>query len=145
MGAFARHSVPDRNDASVATRLRPWPHVHARGRVSDGHVLAFGIGSPQNLLRPLGLAPLACLALSLGAIALFYFYTRSQPTEMTATAPEGLNAAAEALRHMPGDGVLVLPFMCADYVAYASGKQVLWGGHCGDLRPLAARRGTRPR
>lgn len=44
--------------------------------------------------------------------------------------PDDLRAAAEALRNLPGDGVLVLPFM------YASRKNVLWGGHCGDLRPL---------
>ncbi len=74
--------------------------------------------------------------LSLGAIGFFYLYTRSRTTEMTATVPEPLNAAAEALRRLPGDGVLVLPFMYADYVAYASGKKVLWGGRCGDLRPL---------
>jgi hypothetical protein len=100
------------------------------------YVLAFGIGTPQGLLRPLGLATLACMALSLGAIGVFYAYTRSRTTEMTATVPEPLKAAAEALRALPGDGVLVLPFMYADYVAYASGKKVLWGGHCGDLRPL---------
>jgi hypothetical protein len=100
------------------------------------YVLAFGIGTPQGLLRPLGLATLACMALSLGAIGVFYAYTRSRTTEMTATVPEPLKAAGEALRALPGDGVLVLPFMYADYVAYASGKKVLWGGHCGDLRPL---------
>ena len=55
---------------------------------------------------------------------------------MTATVPDELQAAAVALRRLPDDGVLVLPFMYADCVAYASGKKVLWGGHCGDLRPL---------
>ncbi len=100
------------------------------------YVLAFGIGTPDGLKRPLGLATLACLTLSVAAIAFFYRYTRSRPTEMTARGPGELQAAAEALRRAPEDGVLMLPFMYADSVAYASGKKVLWGGHCGDLRPL---------
>ncbi len=79
---------------------------------------------------------LACLVLSVAAIASFYLYTRSRPTELTASVPAELQAAAEARRRAPEDGVLVLPFMYADYVANASGKRVLWGGHCGDLRPL---------
>jgi hypothetical protein len=100
------------------------------------YVLAFGIGTPEGLLRPLGLATLACLALSLLAIGFFYLYTRSRLTELTASVPVELRAAAEVLRRLPGDGVLVLPYMYADYVAYSSGKKVLWGGHCGNLRPL---------
>ncbi len=72
---------------------------------------------PEGLLHPVGLATLACLLLSLGAIGSFYSYARSRPTELTARVPDELRAAAEALRNLPGDGVLVLPFMYADYVA----------------------------
>jgi peptidoglycan biosynthesis protein MviN/MurJ (putative lipid II flippase) len=42
------------------------------------YVLAFGIGTPQGLLRPVGLATLESMALSLGAIGFFYAYTRSR-------------------------------------------------------------------
>ena len=128
--------------AVVATLLPPLRafgpgRTYMRAAVfPTAYVLAVGIGTADGLLRPLGLATLACLALSLAAIAFFYRYTRSRPTELTATVPEELEAAAGALRRLPHDGVLVLPFMYADYVAYASGKRVLWGGHCGDLRPL---------
>ena len=36
------------------------------------------------------------------------------------------------LRELPAGGVLVLPYMYADYVCYWSGRPVVWGGHCGN-------------
>jgi hypothetical protein len=101
------------------------------------YTLAVGIGTRQGLLRPVGVATLLGLAVSVAAIAFFYVYTR-QASERTASVPEGLADAVRHLGGLPGDGVLCLPYMYADYVCYNSGKSVLWGGHCGDLRRLEA-------
>jgi hypothetical protein len=101
------------------------------------YTLAFAIGSPVGLLRPVGLATLACLAASVLAVGFFYLYARRLAPEQTASVPPGLAEATAALAALPGNGgVLVLPYMYADYVCYHSGKPVLWGGHCGDLRRL---------
>src|SRR5438105_15843631 len=54
-------------------------------------------------------------------------------TEHTAQTPPDLAQAAAYLRGLPGDRVLVLPTMYADFVAYAARKAVVWGGHSGDL------------
>jgi hypothetical protein len=102
------------------------------------YVLAFAIGTPAGLGRPIGLAALACLALSIAAIGFFLLFVRSRSTAHTSATPRGLGEACAVLRSLPNDGVLVMPFMQADYVAFESGKRVLWGGHCGDLRPLEA-------
>jgi hypothetical protein len=97
------------------------------------YTIAAGIGRPAGLLRPLGLATLACLALSLGAVVFFCLYVRGRPTEQTASIPEGLTRATRVLSELPPGGVLVLPFMYADYVCYQAGRPVVWGGHCGNL------------
>lgn len=57
-------------------------------------------------------------------------------TEQTAQTPPDLADAASYLHGLPGQRVLVLPNMYADFVAYASGKAVVWGGHSGDLSRL---------
>src|SRR5258708_27601504 len=54
-------------------------------------------------------------------------------TEHTAQTPPDLAEAAAYLRQLPGHGVLVLPSMYADYVAYNARKAVVWGGHSGNL------------
>ncbi len=100
------------------------------------YTLGVAIGSLQGFPRPIGIVPLVCLAASLAAIAFFWVYSHRQATERTASVPPGLARAVEHLSRARGDGVLVLPNMYADYVAYNAGKQVLWGGHCGDLRRL---------
>jgi hypothetical protein len=103
------------------------------------YTLAFAIGSPVGLTRPVGIVTLACLGASLLAVGFFLVYTRRLAPEQTASVPPGLAEATAALAALPGNGgVLVLPFMYADYVCYHSGKPVLWGGHCGDLRRFEA-------
>jgi hypothetical protein len=98
------------------------------------YTLAAGIGNPKGLLRPLGLVTAACLIASVAAIAFFVGYVRSRRTEHTATVPSGLATMAARLAHLPTGSVFVMPYMYADYVAYASGQPVVWGGHCGNLR-----------
>jgi hypothetical protein len=102
------------------------------------YVIALGIGSTRRLTSPFGLLAVGCLAASALAIAFFFVYTRGRATERTATTPEGLARAAEHLATLPEGGVFCLPYMYADYVAYASGKPILWGAHCGDLRAIEA-------
>jgi hypothetical protein len=55
-------------------------------------------------------------------------------TEHTAQTPPDLAEAAAHLRTLPGQRVLVLPSMYADFVTYNARKAVVWGGHSGDLR-----------
>ena len=97
------------------------------------YILAYRIGTPAGLLRPFGLLVLACLSLSVAAIAFFCLYVRRQATELTSSVPQGLVEATRALAELPPGGVFVLPYMYADYVCYRSGKPVVWGGHCGNL------------
>lgn len=103
------------------------------------YTLAVSIGTVRSMTTSrVGLVTLACLVASGLSIAFFYVYTWRRATERTADTPPGLAAAAARLAELPGDGVFCLPYMYADYVCYESGKSVLWGGHCGDLRPLEA-------
>jgi hypothetical protein len=102
------------------------------------YTLAVGIGSVYGILLPLGLVTLACLLLSISGIAYFYRYMARRTTEQTASAPPGLVRAVEYLATLPGDGVLCLPTMYADYTCYNAGKKILWGGHCGDLTRFEA-------
>lgn len=97
--------------------------------------LAAGIGGRHGLFRPLGAVSIASLLLSLGAIAFFWRYVRARPSEQTASVPPDLERAVERLRDLPEQGALFcLPYMYMDYVGYHSGRAVVWGGHCGDLR-----------
>jgi hypothetical protein len=98
------------------------------------YTIAAGIGTTEGLGRPLGLVTMGCLGASLAAIAFFYVAVRRKPTEQTASIPDGLAQAVRALSAQPPGGVFVLPYMYADFVGYASGRPVVWGGHCGDLR-----------
>jgi hypothetical protein len=95
--------------------------------------LAYQVGSPSGLRRPFGLLVLACLGLSVAAIAFFCLYVRGQATELTSSVPAGLMEATRVLADLPAGAVFVLPYMYADYVCYRSGKPVVWGGHCGNL------------
>jgi hypothetical protein len=102
------------------------------------YTLGVAVGHPSHLGSPVGVATLAGIASSLAGVAAFIVYTRRRRTEHTAAVPPGLRAAVERLRGLPGDGVFCLPLSYADYTTYHSGKSVLWGGHCGDLRALAS-------
>jgi hypothetical protein len=101
------------------------------------YTLALGMGSASGLVRPIGIMILTALCASAAAILYFFLYSRRQGAgSVTSYVPDGLARAAAYLASCPGDGVLVLPSVYADYTCYHSGKSVLWGGHCGDLRRL---------
>lgn len=100
------------------------------------YTLAVGIGSVHGFRTPVGVATVIGLIGSIGAISFFWLYSRHKTIEATASLPAGLAEAVRHLAQLPGDGVLCLPYIYADYTCYNSGKRVLWGGHCGDLRPL---------
>lgn len=101
---------------------------------------AFTLAMRSGFPSPIPVAATVAVAfgLSLAAVAYFVFYTRTRSTERTSSAPPGLVRVAARLRALPGDGVLVLPPMYADYVCYNSGKRTLWGGHSGDLTRFEA-------
>jgi hypothetical protein len=94
--------------------------------------LAVGIGSLAGFRRPLGIATLICLGMSVASIVFFWSHSR-RSAMATSFVPDGLRQAVSRLASLPGEGVLVLPDIYADYACYHSGKRVLWGGHSGDL------------
>jgi hypothetical protein len=102
------------------------------------YTLAVGIGSVRGFHAPVGIATLIGLAGSIGAIGFFWLYSRRKATEDTASVPSGLSDAVRHLAALPGEGVFCLPYLYSDYTCYNSGKRVLWGGHCGDLRRFEA-------
>lgn len=79
---------------------------------------------------------LPAFAASLAGLAYFYRYIHTRRTEHTATAPPGLQAATQYLASLDCERFACLPTMYADYIAYHTGKQVLWGGHSGDPERL---------
>lgn len=102
------------------------------------YTLAVGIGSPSHLTTTaVGRATLAALAASSLAIAFFWAYTRRRRTERTESVPDDLRQAVAALSGLPPGGLMVLPYMYADYACYDSGRPILWGGHSGDLSAFA--------
>jgi len=130
---------------SIAATLLPPLRAFGPGRsymkaavLPTAYTLAAGVGSLAGLATPVGRVTLACLGLSMLAIGFFYWYERTRLTEQTASLPKGLASAVEHLAGLPGEAFLCLPTVYADYACYDSGKRVLWGGHCGDLRKLEA-------
>lgn len=95
--------------------------------------LALATSGITGLASPLGLAVAGALAASLASVVAFLLVVRRRTTEHTAIVPADLAAISADLSVQEGDGVLVLPTMYSDYLCYASGKRVLWGGHSGDL------------
>src|SRR5207244_5184801 len=80
-----------------------------------------------------GLALVFSLIASFAALAYFYRVMARRETEHTAQTPPDLAEAAAYLRRLPGERVLVLPSMYADFVAFNANKAVVWGGHSGNL------------
>ena len=97
------------------------------------YILAAGIGTPEGLLKPAGLATLAALGASVLSILFFLVYTRSKKNEITAHVPRGLREMAECLAGLPEGGVVCLPGGYSDYITYQTGRPVLWGSHSGSL------------
>lgn len=94
--------------------------------------LALTIG-PGTRGVPYEMLLAGAVVLSTIAIGIFVVYTRRRATERTSSVPADLITITRLLSAKPQDGVLVLPFMYADYVSYNARKSVLWGGHSGDL------------
>ncbi len=111
--------------------LGPGVHYMKLSVFPSAYALAVAVNVQEGALVRLTLL-LAVIA-SLAALAYFYRYMATRRTEHNAETPPDLAAAAAYLRTLPGGNVLVLPNMYADYVAYAAGKAVVWGGHSGNL------------
>jgi hypothetical protein len=95
--------------------------------------LALLVGAPGSWTSAAGLIVALSFFLSIGAIVTLYIYLRLRPSEQTSSTPPDLASVASDLRGRAGDRVLCLPTMYSDFLSYASGKSVLWGGHSGDL------------
>ncbi len=99
--------------------------------------LALALG-PRAIGHPLDQIVAAGAIASMAAVIFFVAYTRRRTTERTSSAPSELSRVTRTLSSLPKDGVLVLPYMYADFVCYHSGKKTLWGGHSGDLSRFEA-------
>src|SRR5438876_917345 len=113
--------------------LGPGFHYMKTSVFPSAYVLSVTVNIQEGALTPVGLALLISIIASVAAIAYFYRLMARRETEHTAQTPPDLAEAASFLRSLPGGRVLVLPTMYADFVAYAAGKAVVWGGHSGDL------------
>jgi hypothetical protein len=87
----------------------------------------------EGAISAVGLALVISVIASFAAIAYFYRLMARRETEHTAQTPPDLAEAASHLRRLPGQRVLVLPSMYADFVAFNADKAVVWGGHSGNL------------
>jgi hypothetical protein len=109
-----------------------FPTAYTLGALVVGgstHPLSPGMG--PLMTREL-LVALAGFPASMFSLWYFYRYIKTRKSEHTATAPPGLQSAARYLASLPGKSFACLPTMYADYLAYQTGKRVLWGGHSGD-------------
>lgn len=97
------------------------------------YILAAAIGTPMGLLSAPGLATLAAIGASAVSIVFFLVYMRGKKNELTAHIPPGLGALAARLGSLPEGGVVCLPGGYSDYIAYRTGRPVLWGSHSGSL------------
>jgi hypothetical protein len=116
--------------------LGPGFHYMKASVFPSAYTLAAAVNQ-EGALSAVGVTLLVSLVASFGALAYFYRAMTVRRTEHTAQTPPDLAEAAGHLRTLPGKAVLVLPNMYADFVAYHTGKAVVWGGHSGDLTRLA--------
>ena len=117
--------------------LGPGIHYMKASVFPTAYALAVAVNIQEGTVSFVGLAVLISLIASFAALAYFYRYMATRRSEHTASTPPDLAEAAEYLKSLPGKNVLVLPTMYADYVAYASAKGVVWGGHSGNLDRLS--------
>ena len=97
------------------------------------YVLAAATSTPSGFLRLHALATLAAWAASVASIVFFLTYMRNKDNELTAHVPPGLKAMAAELALRKTGGVVCLPGGYSDYIAYNTGRAVLWGSHSGSL------------
>jgi hypothetical protein len=114
--------------------LGPGFHYMKTSIFPTAYVLSVTVNIQEGAISAVGLGLVISVIGSFAALAYFYRVMARRETEHTAQTPPDLAEAAVYLRRLPGERVLVLPTMYADFVAYASGKGVVWGGHSGDLR-----------
>jgi hypothetical protein len=116
--------------------LGPGFHYMKTSVFPTAYVLSVTVNIQEGAISWVGLALVIAMIASFAALAYFYRLMATRQTEHTAQTPPDLAEAAEYLRRLPGERVLVLPTMYADFVAYASRKAVVWGGHSGNLAKL---------
>ena len=109
-------------------------HLHMKASVMPtAFTLALVVGGEDGWRSFGGAVTALSFVASIAAIAIFYRYLRTRTSEHTSSTPPDLQLTAAELAAAEGDGVLCLPPMYADFLSFASGKKVLWGGHSGDL------------
>ena len=116
--------------------LGPGFHYMKASVFPTAYTLAVAVNIREGGVSVVGVMLLLSFLASFAALAYFYRVMALRQTEQTAQTPPDLADAASYLHGLPGQRVLVLPNMYADFVAYASGKAVVWGGHSGDLSRL---------
>jgi uncharacterized membrane protein YvlD (DUF360 family) len=116
--------------------LGPGFHYMKASVFPTAYTLAVAVNIREGGLQPVDFALFLSFLGSFVALAYFYRVMDKRQTEQTASTPPDLAEAAVYLARQPGERVLVLPTMYADFVAYNAGKSVVWGGHSGDLSRL---------
>ena len=113
--------------------LGPGFHYMKTSVFPTAYTLAVAVNIQEGAVSLVGLAVLGSIIASFAALAYFYRVMARRQTEHTAQTPPDLAEAAVHLRSLPGERVLVLPSMYADFISYNARKSVVWGGHSGDL------------
>jgi hypothetical protein len=113
--------------------LGPGFHYMKTSVFPTAYTLAVAVNVQEGAVSLVGLTVLISIIASFAALAYFYRVMARRETEHTAQTPPDLAEAAAHLRTLPGQRVLVLPSMYADFVCYNAEKAVVWGGHSGDL------------
>lgn len=116
--------------------LGPGFHYMKASVFPSAYALAVVVNVYEGAFSLSGLMLVVSLIGSLAALSYFYRYMARRQTEHTAQTPPDLAEAAQYVRTLPVSRLLVLPSMYADYLAYASQKAVVWGGHSGNLDRL---------
>jgi hypothetical protein len=113
--------------------LGPGFHYMKTSVFPTAYALAVTVNIQEGAISAVGLALLISIVASFAALAYFYRVMARRETEHTSQTPPDLADAADYLRTLPGERVLVLPTMYADFVSYGARKAVVWGGHSGNL------------
>lgn len=113
--------------------LGPGFHYMKTSVFPTAYVLSVAVNIQEGTFSIVGLALLISVIASFAALAYFYRVMARRETEHTAQTPPDLAEAARYLKHLPGQRVLVLPSVYADFVSYNAQKSVVWGGHSGNL------------
>ena len=117
--------------------LGPGFHYMKTSVFPTAYVLSVTVNIQEGAISAVGLALVVSVIASFAALAYFYRVMARRETEHTAQTPPDLAEAAAYVRSLPGQRVLVLPTMYADFIAYGARKAVVWGGHSGNLKKFA--------